>query len=68
MAALGDLVLLFGVVLVGFGHKFSFLYFSGETLEVGDFSGESILRETFLSITFSKQISPHKLHKKKCHI
>lgn len=39
-----DLVVLFlGGVLADFGHKFSFLFFSGEILEVGYFSGESIL-------------------------
>lgn len=52
--ALGDLAVLFrGGVLVDFGHKFSFLLFNGDTIEVGDFSGESVLRDTFLSITYT---------------
>lgn len=58
----GNLVTLFlgGVVVVFVvGHEFSFLFFSGETIEVGDFSGESVLRETFLSITYSKQAPPY---------
>lgn len=37
-----DLVVAFflGGVPVVLGHKFSFLFFNGDTTEVGDFSGE----------------------------
>jgi len=55
----GDLVLVLvlflgGVIVNDFGHRFSFLFFKGETLDVGDFSGESGLTETtFLSITYN---------------
>ena len=42
-----------GVLVNDFGQRFSFLFFKGEILDVGDFSGESGLTEkTFLSISY----------------
>lgn len=45
-----------GVVPVVLGHKFSFLFFNGDTTEVRDFFNgelESVFTETFLSIAYT---------------
>jgi hypothetical protein len=45
-------------VPVVLGHKFSSLFFNGETIEVvGDFNGEweLVFKENFLSITYTNK-------------